>query len=155
MPPDKDSSAVSLHTRSAQQQAASSTPILDANLSLMKRQMFSIDSTASPVPATVSALLRANIFTWFNFVFISDLDIFSNLTIRPGREDIPLSKDNAMQLLHLKTIIDTNIFLDDVDHLDPGLYTQAAYVVFSVQRKASLKTHLDASPVGTAPGITP
>ena len=76
------------------------------------------------------------------------------MTIRPGREELPLSKHNVMQLLNLKTIIDNNIFLDDVDHLDPNLYTQDAYAAFSIQRKATLKLHLDASPIASSSFIS-
>ena len=94
-----------------QQQVVPPKPTLDANLSLVLRQMFSIDSTASPVPSIVSALLRAEIYTWFDFVFITDLDILLSMTIWSGREELPLSKHNVMQLLNLKTIIDNNIFL--------------------------------------------
>ena len=109
MPKNSGSPGISSRTRSAQQKdnAPPGTPsrnrgaqqqqvvtpkhTLDANHSLVLHQMFSIDSTASPVPSIVSALLCAEIYTWFNFVFITDLDVISSMTIGPGREELILN----------------------------------------------------------------
>ena len=141
MPTHKESPAVSSRTRGCQQQAASTAPTLDAKLSQVLHKMFNIDSNASPVAYTVTALLRANIFTWFDFVFISDLDVFSNLIIRPTREDLPLPYHNIIQLLHIKTIIDTNIFLDDVDHLGTAFYAPRTPMLLSVFKAKQLSRH--------------
>ena len=57
----KDSPAVLSRILGGQQQAISLAPTLDAKLYQVLRQMFDIDSNASPIPSTVAALLRANI----------------------------------------------------------------------------------------------